>query len=41
MKETPKSILKILEAIKGMQQFCVVGHIRPDGDCIGLSLIHI
>ena len=35
MRETPKSILKILEAIKGMQQFCVVGHIRPDGDCIG------
>ena len=38
MKETPKSILKILEAIKGMQQFCVVGHIRPDGDCIGSQL---
>ena len=38
MRETPKSILKILEAIKGKQQFCVVGHIRPDGDCIGSQL---
>ena len=34
MKETPKSIRKILEAIKGMQQFCGRPP-RPDGDCIG------
>ncbi len=38
MKGAPKSALKILEEIKKHQTFCVVGHIRPDGDCIGSQL---
>lgn len=29
---------RILEAIRTYQSFCVVGHIRPDGDCIGSQL---
>ena len=38
MKSAPKSAIKILEEIKNHQSFCVVGHIRPDGDCIGSQL---
>jgi len=38
MKPRPKIIDRILEAIKGAQTICVVGHIRPDGDCIGSQL---
>ena len=38
MKTHPKIIDRILESIAGHQTFCVVGHIRPDGDCIGSQL---
>ena len=38
MKIHPKIILRILEVIRENQTFCVVGHIRPDGDCIGSQL---
>jgi hypothetical protein len=38
MKSAPKSAVKILEEIKNHKSFCVVGHIRPDGDCIGSQL---
>lgn len=38
MKAAPKSAIKILEEIKKHQTFCVVGHIRPDGDCLGSQL---
>jgi phosphoesterase RecJ-like protein len=38
MKPRPKIIDRILEAIKEAQIICVVGHIRPDGDCIGSQL---
>ena len=38
MKSAPKSAIRILEEIKSHQSFCVVGHIRPDGDCIGSQL---
>lgn len=38
MKSAPKSAIRILEEIKNHQSFCVVGHIRPDGDCIGSQL---
>lgn len=38
MKHTPKIIRKIIDTIKPMQRFCVVGHVRPDGDCIGSQL---
>ncbi len=33
-----KIIERILDAIRPCQTFCVVGHIRPDGDCIGSQL---
>ncbi len=38
MKAQPKIIGRILEAIAGSETFCVVGHIRPDGDCVGSQL---
>jgi phosphoesterase RecJ-like protein len=38
MKPHPKIIDRILEGIRGHRTFCVVGHIRPDGDCIGSQL---
>jgi len=33
-----KIIQRILDGIRGSQTFCVVGHVRPDGDCIGSQL---
>ena len=38
MKPHPKIIDRILDGIRASQTFCVVGHIRPDGDCIGSQL---
>ncbi len=38
MKAPPKILQRILEAIKQSTSFCVVGHVRPDGDCIGSTL---
>jgi len=38
MKPRPKIIDKILDAIKDAKDIVVVGHIRPDGDCIGSQL---
>ena len=38
MKSHPKIIDKILEGIRGCSTICVVGHMRPDGDCIGSQL---
>jgi phosphoesterase RecJ-like protein len=38
MKTHPAIIDRILEAIRQSQTFCVVGHIRPDGDCVGTQL---
>jgi bifunctional oligoribonuclease and PAP phosphatase NrnA len=35
MKDLPKAVESLLEAIRGARRICVVGHIRPDGDCIG------
>lgn len=37
MKLSP-SVQKIIEAIRRSQTICVVGHVRPDGDCIGSQL---
>lgn len=34
----PKIVDRILETIRSHRTFCVVGHIRPDGDCIGSQL---
>jgi phosphoesterase RecJ-like protein len=34
----PKVVQRIIEALRGAQTVCVVGHVRPDGDCIGSQL---
>ena len=38
MKSYPKIIDRILEVISDNKTFCIVGHMRPDGDCIGSQL---
>jgi phosphoesterase RecJ-like protein len=38
MKTHPKVIDRIIEAVAGSRTICVVGHIRPDGDCVGSQL---
>ena len=38
MKTHPKIIDKIIGQIETSQTICVVGHMRPDGDCIGSQL---
>ncbi|HEY4415565.1 MAG TPA: bifunctional oligoribonuclease/PAP phosphatase NrnA [Verrucomicrobiae bacterium] len=38
MKSYPKVIDRILEVIREHKTFCIVGHVRPDGDCIGSQL---
>jgi len=38
VKKHPRIIGRIIEAIRAHQTFCIVGHIRPDGDCIGSQL---
>src|SRR5437870_2444486 len=42
MKPRPKIIDRILNGIQASQSICVIGHVRPDGDCIGsqLALTH-
>ncbi len=35
MKPVPKIVSRILDALRDSERVCVVGHIRPDGDCIG------
>jgi bifunctional oligoribonuclease and PAP phosphatase NrnA len=38
MKSYPKVIDRILEEIRNHRTFCIVGHVRPDGDCVGSQL---
>ncbi len=38
MKPRPQIIERILEVIAESRTICVVGHVRPDGDCIGSQL---
>jgi len=38
VKSHPKVIDRIIEAIRQHHTFCIVGHVRPDGDCIGSQL---
>lgn len=38
MKSYPKIIDRIIAAIREHKTFCIVGHMRPDGDCIGSQL---
>jgi phosphoesterase RecJ-like protein len=38
MKKHPQVIDRILEVIREHKTFCIVGHVRPDGDCLGSQL---
>ncbi|MFM2295606.1 MAG: hypothetical protein RLZZ350_2019 [Verrucomicrobiota bacterium] len=38
MKSVPQIIPRILDAIRAAKTICIVGHVRPDGDCIGSQL---
>jgi bifunctional oligoribonuclease and PAP phosphatase NrnA len=38
MKSHPQILDRILDAIREAKTICVVGHIRPDGDCLGSQL---
>ncbi|MFO1459932.1 MAG: bifunctional oligoribonuclease/PAP phosphatase NrnA [Verrucomicrobiota bacterium] len=38
MKPAPKPVEQILEALAPAKKVCIVGHIRPDGDCIGSQM---
>jgi len=38
VKSHPKIIDRILDAIREHKTFCIVGHMRPDGDCIGSQM---
>jgi bifunctional oligoribonuclease and PAP phosphatase NrnA len=38
VKSYPKIIDRILEVIRENKTFCIVGHLRPDGDCAGSQL---
>jgi phosphoesterase RecJ-like protein len=38
LKSHPKIIDRILEGLRDSRSICVVGHIRPDGDCVGSQL---
>jgi phosphoesterase RecJ-like protein len=38
VKRHPKIIDRILDVLRASQNVCVVGHVRPDGDCVGSQL---
>jgi phosphoesterase RecJ-like protein len=38
MKNNPKIIERIIDEVRESRSICVVGHIRPDGDCVGSQL---
>jgi bifunctional oligoribonuclease and PAP phosphatase NrnA len=38
MKAPPQIVRRIIDSIREFRTFCVVGHIRPDGDCVGSQL---
>jgi bifunctional oligoribonuclease and PAP phosphatase NrnA len=38
MKSHPQVVIRILEAIREARTICIVGHMRPDGDCAGSQL---
>jgi phosphoesterase RecJ-like protein len=38
MKSYPKIIDRIVEELREHRTVCIVGHIRPDGDCVGSQL---
>jgi bifunctional oligoribonuclease and PAP phosphatase NrnA len=38
MKPVPQQVERIIEALRAASHICIVGHIRPDGDCIGSQI---
>jgi len=38
VKTRPQIVSRILDAVEGAKTICVVGHIRPDGDCLGSQI---
>lgn len=38
MKPHPKIVNRIIELLRENKTFCIVGHVRPDGDCAGSQL---
>jgi len=38
MKSYPQVVGRIIEQIRASKKICIVGHVRPDGDCIGSQL---
>lgn len=38
MKAVPKTVERIIEVLRGSETVCIVGHVRPDGDCVGSQL---
>jgi len=38
LKSHPKIIDRIVEILREHHAFCIAGHVRPDGDCIGSQL---
>jgi phosphoesterase RecJ-like protein len=38
MKAPPQIVGRILDTLRASKTICVVGHIRPDGDCVGSQL---
>jgi bifunctional oligoribonuclease and PAP phosphatase NrnA len=38
VKSNPQIINRILDTMRESKSLCVVGHIRPDGDCVGSQL---
>jgi phosphoesterase RecJ-like protein len=38
MKPHPKIIDRIIDSLRESQTICIVGHIRPDGDCVGSQI---
>jgi phosphoesterase RecJ-like protein len=38
MKSSSQIIARILEVVRRAKTLCVVGHVRPDGDCVGSQL---
>lgn len=38
MKAPPQIVRRIIDSIREAKSVCVVGHVRPDGDCIGSQL---
>ena len=37
-KPCPKPVEEIIATLREAQTVCIVGHVRPDGDCIGSQL---